>query len=159
MSAGVAKWADSMVMIGVASRLEGPWDIRHLVRAEEIKLPNAYQYRVYAHVWAAEPRTNKSLVLWCDHWPGGVILARVKFESRPRMPWVTIAMNSCSGRTALMTAIKAHEICRWDRTSRAAWKRLIPKSYNRPHQVSFNTAQHLIQCLHRSPPLLGPCIP
>ncbi|KAL8903074.1 MAG: hypothetical protein Q9207_004169 [Kuettlingeria erythrocarpa] len=52
---------------------------------------NGYQYCVYAHLWAAERTTNNLLVLWSDHWPGGVIFARFKFESRPRVPRATTA--------------------------------------------------------------------
>ncbi|KAL8903016.1 MAG: hypothetical protein Q9207_004223 [Kuettlingeria erythrocarpa] len=112
---GVTKWADSMVMIGVASELEGPWDVRPLFRAEGIKQPNAYQYCVYAHPWGVDRTRNELLVSWCDPWPGGVILARVNFEAHDRVFWASIAMDSCSGAVALTTAMKAHEVSRGNR--------------------------------------------
>ncbi|KAL8763973.1 MAG: hypothetical protein Q9184_000416 [Pyrenodesmia sp. 2 TL-2023] len=109
---GVTKWADSMVMIGVASRVEGPWDIRPLFRAQGIKQPDAYQYCVYPHPWATDRMKNELLVSWCDPWPGGVILAKVKFDAHDRVFWASIAMDSCSGQVALSTAMKAHEVSR-----------------------------------------------
>lgn len=78
---GVTKWADSMVMLGVASRLEGPWDVRPLFQARGIRQPDAYQYCMYAHPWFAAQSKDTLLVSWCDPWPGGVIVAEVRFKT------------------------------------------------------------------------------
>lgn len=77
---GVTKFGDSMVMLGCASRLEGPWDVRPLFRATGIKQPHAYQYCIYSHPWFDEHSTDRLLVSWCDPWPGGVIMAEVRFK-------------------------------------------------------------------------------
>lgn len=77
---GVTKYGDSMVMLGCASRLGGPWDVRPLFKATGIKQPNAYQYCVYAHPWHDEHSKDRLLVSWCDPWPGGVIMAEVRFK-------------------------------------------------------------------------------
>ncbi|KAL8835980.1 MAG: hypothetical protein Q9170_003103 [Blastenia crenularia] len=78
---GVTKWADSLVMLGSASRLEGPWDVRPLFQARGITQPNAYQYCMYAHPWYADQSKDTLLVSWCDPWPGGVIVAEVGFKT------------------------------------------------------------------------------
>ncbi|KAL8713234.1 MAG: hypothetical protein Q9220_002755 [cf. Caloplaca sp. 1 TL-2023] len=77
---GATRWADNMVMIGAAPRLEGPWAPRPLLKAEGIKSPNAYLYCMYAHPWATQNEKDKLLVSWCDPWPGGVIAAKIQFQ-------------------------------------------------------------------------------
>ncbi|KAL9012011.1 MAG: hypothetical protein Q9173_003195 [Seirophora scorigena] len=109
---GVTKWADSTVMIGAASSIEGPWDIRPLLKAEGITKPDAYQYCMYAHPWAANARQGQLLVSWCDPWPGGVILAKVTFETHPGTYWATVPLDSCSEQTACSVTNGAAEICR-----------------------------------------------
>ncbi|KAL8978984.1 MAG: hypothetical protein Q9177_006253 [Variospora cf. flavescens] len=109
---GVTKWADSMVMIGAASSIEGPWDIRPLFRAEGIIKREAYQYCMYAHPWGANARQGQLLVSWCDPWPGGVILAKVTFDTHPGTHWATIALDSCSEQVAYSVANRAAEISR-----------------------------------------------
>ncbi|KAL9002365.1 MAG: hypothetical protein Q9188_004700 [Gyalolechia gomerana] len=106
---GVTKWADSMVMLGSASRLEGPWDIRPLFKAQGIKKPNAYQYCMYAHPWFAEQSRDKLLVSWCDPWPGGVIMAEVRFKTNPRIHWAVITLGEYVAYAAVR---KAAEVCR-----------------------------------------------
>ncbi|KAI4088539.1 MAG: hypothetical protein LQ344_005973 [Seirophora lacunosa] len=108
---GVTKWADSKVMIGAASSIEGPWDIRPLFKAEGIAKPDAYQYCMYAHPWAANARQGQLLVSWCDPWPGGVILAKVTFDTHPGTHWATVPLESCSEETAYAVTNRAAEIC------------------------------------------------
>lgn len=98
-----------MVMIGIASRLERPWDIQAMVRAEGTKKCDAYQYCIYPHPWATDRMKNGLLVSWCDIWPGGVILARVKFESHYLVHWRPEQwMVSCNGQAALTSGMKTN---------------------------------------------------
>ncbi|KAI4152764.1 MAG: hypothetical protein L6R39_001734 [Caloplaca ligustica] len=108
---GVTRWADSMVMVSAASRIEGPWDVRPLFQARGIKTPDTYQYCAYPHPWGANAQDNQLLVSWCDHWPGGVILANVRLDSHPRTHWATIALDSCTEQAAHSVANRATEIC------------------------------------------------
>lgn len=109
---GVTRWADSMVMIGVASRVEGPWDIRPLFKAQGINNPNSYQYCMYPHPWATDQRTGQLLLSWCDPWPGGVIVAKVTLNSDARIHWATLILETYSEKVACRAAKKAAEICR-----------------------------------------------
>ena len=79
---GVTRWADNTVRLGSAFRLEGPWDIRPILQAQGIKRPDAYRYCMYAHTWFDNRSKDKLLVSWCDQWPGGVIVAEIRFKTR-----------------------------------------------------------------------------
>ncbi|KAI4130115.1 MAG: hypothetical protein LQ338_001890 [Usnochroma carphineum] len=109
---GVTKWADSTVMIGAASRVEGPWDIRPLFNAQGIKRPDAYQYCMYPHPWGANQRNGRLLVSWCDPWPGGMIVAKVTFDADPRTYWATVSLDNCADYVACAAVTRAAEVCR-----------------------------------------------
>ena len=75
---GCTKWADSQVMIGAECRLEGPWTLTPLFTASGIHRPDNYMYCMYPHPWAFEEEQGELLITWSEHWPGGVVGAKVK---------------------------------------------------------------------------------
>ena len=75
---GCTKWADSQVMIGAECRLEGPWTLTPLFTAKGIDRPDNYMYCMYPHLWAFNEENGELLVTWSEHWPGGVVGAKVK---------------------------------------------------------------------------------
>ncbi|KAL8637667.1 MAG: hypothetical protein Q9228_005082 [Teloschistes exilis] len=75
---GVTKWGDSMAMMGAASRVEGPWDVRPLVHAYGIKVPEGYRYCVYPHPLLSSGGRGRVMVSWSENWPGGVIAVELK---------------------------------------------------------------------------------
>ncbi|KAL9102345.1 MAG: hypothetical protein Q9163_002495 [Psora crenata] len=77
---GVSKWGDSKIRLGLAERAEGPWDVREVASAKGINYPNDYMYCIYPHEWATEGEDISLMVTWSEHWPGGVVAARLKFQ-------------------------------------------------------------------------------
>ena len=77
---GVSRFGDSVMRLGAAPRIEGPFDIQELFRAEGAKVTDRYTYCMYPHPWAAKNSKGKLLVTWCDPWPGGVLAAKVRFD-------------------------------------------------------------------------------
>lgn len=75
---GCTKWADSQVMIGAAGCLEGPWMLTPLFTAGGLDRPAPYMYCMYPHPWAFNEEDGELLITWSEHWPGGVVGARVK---------------------------------------------------------------------------------
>lgn len=75
---GCTKWADSQVMIGAEANLEGPWTLTSLFTASGIHQPDKYMYCMYPHPWAFDEDEGELLVTWSEHWPGGVVGAKVK---------------------------------------------------------------------------------
>ncbi|KAL8731889.1 MAG: hypothetical protein Q9166_003173 [cf. Caloplaca sp. 2 TL-2023] len=110
---GCTKWADNQVMMGVASRLEGPWDVVPIVHTIGIKDNITYRYCMYPHPWANEVSKAKLLVSWCDRWPGGVIAAKVRFATEGIAYWTHITLCGCSDRVIHTALEKAKELCNW----------------------------------------------
>lgn len=76
---GVSRFGDSKIRIGTSPTLVGPWDIREVGLAKGINHPNNYMYCIYPHVWAF-PGGLSLMVTWSEHWPGGVIAAKLTFK-------------------------------------------------------------------------------
>jgi hypothetical protein len=78
---GVRNTADSCVMMSVAQHLEGPWlDWHELFVAPGIDCNEGFKYCMYPHPWAFKEKDGELMVTWCEHWPGGVVAGKVKFE-------------------------------------------------------------------------------
>lgn len=78
---GTSKWADSQVFMGASARLEGPWKIEAVCKAEGIKEPTSkgkWMYCIYPQIWASNEENAELMVTWSEQYPGGVIAARVK---------------------------------------------------------------------------------
>ena len=78
---GTSKWADSQVFMGASVRLEGPWKIEAVCKAEGIKEPTStgkWMYCIYPQLWASNEGNAELMVTWSEQYPGGVIAARVK---------------------------------------------------------------------------------
>ncbi|KAI9883434.1 MAG: hypothetical protein M1823_004808 [Watsoniomyces obsoletus] len=71
----------SSVLMATAPCLEGPWEeFIPLFSAPNLDGPDGYRYCMYPHPWAFKEADGELLVTWSEHWPGGVIAAKVKFE-------------------------------------------------------------------------------
>ncbi len=67
--------------MAAAGRLEGPFEKLHVVCvAQRLLGPDGYRYCVYPHPWAFREEDGELLISWCEHWPGGVVAAKVSFE-------------------------------------------------------------------------------
>ncbi len=78
---GVDMSGSSAVVMATAPCLEGPWEeFVPLFSAPNLEGPTGYRYCMYPHPWAYNEADGELLVTWSEHWPGGVIAAKVKFE-------------------------------------------------------------------------------
>lgn len=78
---GVNKWADSKVQVAASKKLEGPWELTAVTTAKGIDVDDGYKYCIYPHGWAFDAKNAELMVTWSEHWPGGVIAAKLKFET------------------------------------------------------------------------------
>ena len=79
---GTSKWADSSLFMGANARLEGPWELQPVFRAEGIRETTdkgKWMYCFYPQLWASEEEKREVVVTWSEQWPGGVVAARIKF--------------------------------------------------------------------------------
>lgn len=77
---GVNRYVDSKIQLGVAEKLEGPWEIQTVGVATGIEKKDGFRYCIYPHLWASDPRRGELMVTWSEQWPGGVIAAKIKFQ-------------------------------------------------------------------------------
>ena len=77
---GVNKWADSMVQIGAASSVQGPFNLTAVCEARGIKYDKAYKYCIYPHLFASNIPKRELIVTWSEPFPGGVVAAKLKFK-------------------------------------------------------------------------------
>ena len=78
---GTSKCADSQVYMGASARLEGPWKIEPVCKAEGINEPTTkdkWMYCIYPHLWASDEDKAELMVTWSEQCPGGVIGAKIK---------------------------------------------------------------------------------
>ncbi|KAL8853583.1 MAG: hypothetical protein Q9221_001569 [Calogaya cf. arnoldii] len=93
---GCTKWGDSQVMIGTSNHLEGPWEVHPVHLATGIKDTNNFRY-----------------FSWCEHWPGGVIAAKIRFAVDPAIYtyWARIPVSGYSSRLISVAISKNSEMC------------------------------------------------
>ena len=77
---GVNKSADSMIQIGAASNVQGPFNLTAICQARGIDHDKEYKYCIYPHLFASNIPKRELFVTWSEHWPGGVIAAKLKFK-------------------------------------------------------------------------------
>ena len=81
---GVNKQADSMIQIGVAARVQGPFDFQAICRATgtdpDKEYKNCVYPHVYPHLWASNVPKRELVVTWSESPPGGVIAAKLRFK-------------------------------------------------------------------------------
>lgn len=78
---GTSKWADSQVFMEASAKLEGPWKIEAVCKAEGIREPTSkgkWMYCIYPQLWASNEENAELMIFWSEQYPGGVIAARVK---------------------------------------------------------------------------------
>ena len=78
---GTSKWADSQVYMGASARLEGPWKIEPVCKAEgimETTSKGKWMYCIYPHLWASDEEKAELMVTWSEPCPGGVVGAKIK---------------------------------------------------------------------------------
>ena len=78
---GTSKWADSQVFMGASARLEGPWELKAVCKAEGIREPTGkgkWMYCIYPQLWASDEENAELVVTWSEQYPGGVVAARIK---------------------------------------------------------------------------------
>ena len=72
--------ADNMVQIGVAERLEGPFDLMPICKAMGINHDEKRKYCIYPHIFASNIPKRELVISWSEQPPGGVIAAKLKFK-------------------------------------------------------------------------------
>ena len=81
MFVGTSKWADSQVFMGASAKLEGPWKLEAVCKAEGIKEPTSkgkWMYCIYPQLWASDEENAELVVTWSEQCPGGVVAAKLK---------------------------------------------------------------------------------
>ena len=81
MFVGTSKWADSQVFMGASAKLEGPWKLEAVCKAEGIKEPTSkgkWMYCIYPQLWASDEGNAELMVTWSEQCPGGVIATKLK---------------------------------------------------------------------------------
>lgn len=81
---GVNKQAESMVQIGAAAEVQGPFDLTAICNARGIDhdkedKPGIYPH-IYPHLWASNVPKRELMVTWSESPPGGVIAAKLRFK-------------------------------------------------------------------------------
>ena len=77
---GVNNQGDSMVQIGAAAEVQGPFNLMAICKATGIDHDEKYKYCIYPHLFASNVPKRELIVTWSEHWPGGVIAAKLKFK-------------------------------------------------------------------------------
>lgn len=77
---GVNKRADSMVQIGAAAEVQGPFHLTAVCKATGIDHDEKYKYCIYPHLFASNVPKRELIITWSEHSPGGVIAAKLKFK-------------------------------------------------------------------------------
>lgn len=77
---GVNRWADSGIMMGCSKSLEGPFEMFKVAEATGIDHKDNYMYCIYPHPWAFKEVDGELMVTWSEHWPGGVVAAKLTFQ-------------------------------------------------------------------------------
>ena len=77
---GVNNQGDSMVQIGAAAEVQGPFDLMAICKATGIDHDEKYKYCIYPHLFASNVPKRELIITWSEHWPGGVIAAKLKFK-------------------------------------------------------------------------------
>ncbi|KAF6220757.1 hypothetical protein HO133_003191 [Letharia lupina] len=78
---GTSKWADSQVFMGASAKLEGPWKLEAVCKAEGIKEPTSkgkWMYCIYPQLWASDEENAELMVTWSEQCPGGIVAAKIK---------------------------------------------------------------------------------
>lgn len=81
MFVGTSKWPDSQVFMGASAKLEGPWKLEAVCKAEGIKEPTSkgkWMYCIYPQLWASDEENAELVVTWSEQCPGGVVAAKLK---------------------------------------------------------------------------------
>ena len=81
---GTSKWADSQVIMGASAKLEGPWKLEAVCKAEGIKEPTSkgkWMYCIYPQLWASDEENAELMLTWSEQYPGGVVAAKIKLAS------------------------------------------------------------------------------
>lgn len=76
---GVNSYGDSKINMGCSRSLEGPYEMFQIADATGID-QDGYMYCIYPHPWAFREEDGELMVSWSEHWPGGVIAAKLKFQ-------------------------------------------------------------------------------
>ena len=77
---GVNTKADSMVQIGAAAEVQGPFELTAVCKATGIDHDEKHKYCIYPHLFASNIPKRELIVTWSEHLPGGVIAAKLKFK-------------------------------------------------------------------------------
>ena len=77
---GVNNQGDSMVQIGAAAEVQGPFNLMAICKATGIDHDEKYKYCIYPHLFASNVPKRELIITWSEHWPGGVIAAKLKFK-------------------------------------------------------------------------------
>lgn len=80
---GCSRFADSQIIMGFSSNLVGPFTFLSIAKAIGIDRPLDYMYCMYPHPWAlrgTQESRGDLLVTWSEHWPGGVVAAKLRFQ-------------------------------------------------------------------------------
>ena len=81
---GTSKWADSQVYMGASSKLEGPWSLAPVCKADGIKERTSkgkWMYCIYPHLWASDEENGELFVTWREPCPGAVIAAKIQLAT------------------------------------------------------------------------------
>ena len=77
---GVNNQEDSMVQICAAAEVQGPFNLMAICKATGIDHDEKYKYCIYPHLFASNVPKRELIITWSEHWPGGVIAAKLKFK-------------------------------------------------------------------------------
>ena len=81
-------------MVGAATTLEGPWELFPVYTARPLDDGDEYSYMycIYPHDWAFDEEYGMLMVTWSEHWPGGVVAAKLTFKMGT---YITVKVNMC----------------------------------------------------------------
>ena len=77
---GVNNRGDSMVQIGAAAEVQGPFQPTAICKATGIDHDEKYKHFIYPHLFASNVPKRELMISWSEQLPGGVIAAKLKFK-------------------------------------------------------------------------------
>ena len=81
---GVSRQANSMVQIGAATKIQGPFDLVAVCKAKGMVdnkgSKDCIYSHIYPHLWASNVPKRELIVTWSESPPGGVLVAKLKFK-------------------------------------------------------------------------------
>ena len=105
---GANKQADNMVLIGVADRPQGPFDLMPIGKVTGLNPHEKHKYCIYPHIFASNIPKRELVITWSEYPLDGVMAAKLKFK----IDMVAAIEEERERKIAAEEEARAHELAR-----------------------------------------------